>query len=100
MRTHGSVGKKTDEYTNQYETLLTKYGDPLIVLFKLMKSRKKAIALSAATTLISYRFPKRAIAQLEVETQAQLVMMWQDTIDIAPVKPIELGDIEVIPNAQ
>ncbi len=98
MKTKGAISKHTLEYKQRYETMLLKYGDPLEVLFKLMKSRKKSVQLQAASVLISYRFPKIAVAQLETETATQLTMLWETSNDMPPVQPIELERVEKVIN--
>ncbi len=98
MKTKGAINKSTHEYRERYETLLIKHGDPLEVLFKLMKCRKKSIQVQAASALISYRYPKIAVAQIETETATQLTMLWETSNDMPPVQPIELERVEKVIN--
>lgn len=83
-RTTGSLGKKTLEYVQAYDRLSAQYGDPLVVLFKLTKSRKQAIRFQAAKELISYRYPKQIAAKMELEAAGQIIMQWEDTIETPP----------------
>ena len=90
----GTPNKKTAEFVSLYETLALKHGDPVLVLFKLMKSRTQSIKLQAAKELLSYRYPKQATATLELETAQQLVMTWEQTIDQAPKQIEDLDYLE------
>ncbi len=95
-RTKGSVGKKTLDYVQSYDVLSLKYTNPLEVLFKLLSSRKQNIRLQAAKELVSYRYPKQAVAHLELEAQGQLVLAWEESIDIKPRELLDLNNIKDI----
>lgn len=91
----GQSTASTQEFRQLYDKRLAKYGDPIDVLFSMLKSRKQTIRLNAAKELLSYRFPKQASIQAQVEQAGQLVLSWDETIDLPPKEIIEL---EVIPN--
>ena len=91
----GSASTSTIEFRNEYDKRIAKYGDPIEVLFKMLKSRKQSVKFAAAKELLTYRFPKQASIQAQVEQAGQLVMSWDETIDLPPENVIEL---EVIPN--
>ncbi len=84
---------KTIEYVIEYNRLCKLYGDPLEVLFKMLNSRKQMIKLAAARELISYRYPKQAIIKAEVEHAEQLIMSWDETLDLPPGSPIEINQL-------
>ena len=88
---------KTIEYVTEYNRLSKIHADPLEVLFRMLKSRKLPIRLAAATTLVSYRFPKQAIIKAEVEHAEQLIMSWDATLDLPPGSPIDMALIEQQP---
>jgi hypothetical protein len=47
--------------------------------------------------LISYRYPKQAILKAEIEQAEQLIMSWDETLDLPPGSPIDITDqVEVI----
>jgi len=89
----GSASTSTIEFRQEYDKRIAKYGDPIDVLFQMLKSRKVAIKFQAAKELLSYRFPKQASIQQQVEQAGQLVLSWDDTIDIPPKDIIELEDL-------
>lgn len=95
----GSVNKGSEEYARKYETLVEQYGDPMIVLFKLTRSRTQSIKLQAARELMQYRYPKLAAAQVEAQAAAQMVMMWEDTLEIGPPDLSELQHPDIIGKA-
>ncbi len=90
----GVATVKTIEYVQEYNRLSKKYADPLEVLFKMLVSRKHTIKLSAAQTLVSYRFPKQAIIKAQIEHAEQLIMSWDETLDLPPGSPIDMKTIE------
>ncbi len=100
MRTEGAVGFKTLEFAQRYDQLSRKYKDPVEVLFKLMNSRKQAITVQAASVLLSYRYPKQAVAKLEVERAGQIVMQWEQTLDQPPAEPIDITDYVEQPGSE
>lgn len=95
-RTTGSVGTKTIEYIAHYDKLTKKYGDPLVVLFKLLNARKQSFQMEAAKTLISYRYPKQAILKAEIESKGQMILGWEETTDLPLNQPIELPSLKDI----
>ena len=96
-RTQLSRGKFTHEFATRYEELIQKTGaDPLMVLFKLMKSRTQSIKLQAAKELLQYRFPKLASAQLQVEQAAQMVMTWEADHQLDKPSAEELANLSAI----
>ncbi len=102
MRTQGAVGFKTLEFAQSYEKCLLnkKYKDPVQVLFQLMNSRKQAIQVQAASVLLSYRYPKHAVAKLEIERPGQIIMKWEETIDHPPVDPIDITPEHIVPGIE
>lgn len=97
----GSASSSTIEFRQLYDKQIEKTGqDPIVVLFKLLSSRKVSIKLGAARELLSYRFPKQASIQAQVEEAGQLVLSWEDTIDLPPRDIIELdpASVEVLTN--
>jgi len=90
-RKHGSLNKKTLEYCQIYDQHIMNGDDnPVDVLFKLLKNRKASIKLQAARELLSYRYPKQAVAKLEIEQAGQIVMNWEQSIEQPPAEPIDI----------
>lgn len=93
----GTKGKHSIEFATRYEQLIQKTGsDPLLVLFKLLKCRTKAIQLASAKELLQYRFPKLASATLAVEQAAQMVMSWDDQPQLDKPSDEELANLSAI----
>ncbi len=96
-RQTGVANIKTLEYIQEYDRLCKIYSDPLEVIFKMLKARKQQIKLAAAQTLISYRYPKQAVATLELEKAGQLVLAWEETVDLPPPEPLDItSQVEVL----
>jgi hypothetical protein len=96
-RTPGSRGKHTHEFAERYEALIQKTGaDPLIVLFKLLKSRNQPIKLQAAKELLQYRYPKLASAQIAVEAAGQMLMDWEVPLELDAPTSDELANLSAI----
>ncbi len=96
-RGFGTKGKHTIEFATRYEELIQRTGsDPLVVLFKLLKSRKKSIQVQAAKELLQYRYPKLASAQLQVEQSAQMIMTWEETVALDAPSEKELANLSAI----
>ncbi len=89
-RTSGSVGASTIEFNQLHDSYIKKYGNPVEVLFKMMQSRKQQIKLQAAGKLLDRRYPKEALANMDLGEQGQLTLTWEPTTD---EKPTELIDI-------
>lgn len=97
MANAGTKSKHSIEFATRYEQLIHKTGaDPLIVLFKLLKSRKQLIKLAAAKELLQYRFPKLASATLAVEQASQMVMSWDDTPVLDKPSDEEIANLSAI----
>jgi hypothetical protein len=80
-----SKGKFSHEFATRYEELVHREGaDPLVVMFKLLKSRKHGIKFQAARELLQYRFPKLASAQVAVEQAGQMIMSWETPLEDKP----------------
>ena len=95
-RPKGSKNIGNTTYAQLYETLVVETGlDPVRALFKLANSRTQSIKLQACSTLISYRYAKQATAHIELEAAGQMVMTWDNVIDM---KPPEL--IDITPNQE
>ena len=77
-RKPGSRNKNSLEFINLYETLKKKYACPVEALFKIiaMKRIDRNIQISAARTLLPYRFNKiKAIEDGEAQ-QGELMLVW------------------------
>jgi hypothetical protein len=82
-RQSGTSNKITIEYQMVYDQMVKKYGDPVEVLFRLLKSRKQGIRIQAASTLVSYKYPKLAAAAIGIEGPGQLSLSWnEDTSEL------------------
>jgi len=79
MRTAGSVNKNTLAFNEAYDSLIAQYVDPVVVLFKLCKSRDMSIRLRAATTLMNKRFPSQLAIKPVGEGQGEFTFMWSET---------------------
>lgn len=81
----GSKNVGNNEFAIQYEQLVYEEKvDPVRVLFKLLKSRTNSIKIQAAGHLLRYRFPTQKAATLELEAAGQIVMSWEQTVDVDP----------------
>lgn len=94
----GQSTASTQEFRQLYDKQLAKKGgrDPIVVLFDLLKSRKQGIKLNAAKELLSYRFPKQASIQATVEQAGQLLLSWDEVIDLPPEHILELDPVEAL----
>ncbi len=79
MRTTGSVNKTTTLFNEQYDKLCRTIVDPVVVLFKLCRSRDQSIKHRAAATLISKRFPSQLAIKGASESQGELTFTWSDS---------------------
>lgn len=96
-RQTGVANVKTLEYIKEYDRLCKVYSDPLEVIFKMLNARKQQIKLAAAQTLISYRYPKQAVLKAEIEQAGQMILAWEESIDLPPPAPLDITQqVEVI----
>lgn len=95
-RNTGQIGLDKLEFVQRYAELSEQYGDPLTVMFKLSASRKQSMKFQATRELLSYRYPKQAVAKLEIETPGQMTLQWEMTTDEQPAELIEINPKELI----
>ena len=89
-RAMGTANNATLEYKELYHKLTVRYGCPVEALFKIgFKSRKISYRLDALKTLVSYQFPKQATFKAEIEQAGQLIMSWDETLDLPPGSAID-----------
>ena len=100
-RTLGAAGTTTIEFRQKFDSLVDKHGDPVEVLFRLLKSRKQSIKIQAATNLLQYRYPKLAAAALAVDGPNQLSLSWDNDAVTIDAKPTDetMQAIEAIANS-
>ena len=88
---------ETLEYKALYHKLEKKYGCPVEALFKIgFSARKISYKLDALKTLVSYQFPKQATFKAELEQAGQLLMSWDETLDLPPGSAIDIYGSPVI----
>ena len=77
-RTPGSRNKNSLEFINLYETLKAKYACPVEALFKIiaMKRIDRNIQISAARTLLPYRFSRIKPLDDDEGIQGELTLVW------------------------
>ena len=85
---------ETLEYKALYNRLSVKYGCPVEALFKIaFNARKISYKIDALKTLVSYQYPKQATFKAELEQAGQLLMSWDETLDLPPGSAIDIyGD--------
>lgn len=81
----GALSKNTLEFQRAYTELIeTLNVDPLVVMFKLLKSRDLSVRFQAAKELLPYRYPKQASIQVQTDTPTQISFVWEDEQTQAP----------------
>jgi len=82
---------ETLEFKALYNKYTKQFGCPIQALFHIgFKSRKIGYRLDALKTLVSYQFPKQAILKAEIEQAGQLLMSWDETLDLPPGSAIDI----------
>lgn len=95
-RNTGNIGLDKSEFLQRYDELVERYGDPMLTMFKLASSRKQSMKFQATKELLSYRYPKQAVAKLEITTPEQMTLQWEISTDTQPAELIELNPKELI----
>ena len=75
----GSKNVGTLEYVQLYDRLAKEYGCPVEALFKIVKGKyKPEHKVKAASTLVSYRYPKLVSQNIDAGEQGTLSLVWSD----------------------
>jgi len=66
------VDKRTLQFRERYDALAEKYTDPVEVLFNMLADEDVGVRLKAASTLVSYRYPKLRAVETTQNTNLTL----------------------------
>ena len=81
-RRQGSVNISRIEFNRLYDKYAEQYTDPVEFMYQVMAGKLRkvppAVRVTAAATLIAYKFPKPVMPKEDEGAQASLELVWSD----------------------